>query len=325
MLDFDAAWAELHGLRAQPACSAHWDKKAPRFDNKDAKNLYACDFLDLAQVKTGETVFDMGCGTGALAVPLAREGHGVIAADFSSGMLDKMAQNMAQHGIAPLELSAFESVQEREGSASAQAAEVPVPAGIAALKMSWEDAWESHGLHDNMVDVALASRSIAVEDLRAALSKLTRIAKRACCVTMATACSPRVDSQILRTIGVEAGLTRDYLYAFGMLVQAGFEPSVSFIHSKRKDTFNSLEDAREDFGRMIELGAPDLAPEESRAAYENLAAWLDAHVVENPEAGKPDKKGLPQGRLTLDFERVISWAFISWDARVNYFDEERQS
>lgn len=323
MLDFDAAWAELHGLRARPACSARWNKKAARYDSKDAKNLYARDFLKLAQVQPGETVFDMGCGTGALAVPLACAGHGVIAADFSSGMLGKMAENMAQHGVAPLELSTFEVAQEQEGAASAHVGEPFVPAGIAALEMSWEDAWESHGLRENMVDVAFASRSIAVEDLRSALSKLTRIARRMCCVTMATASSPRIDPEILRAIGVEAGLTRDYLYAFGMLAQAGFEPSVSFIHSKRKDTFDSLEDAREDFGRMIELGAPDLTPDESRAAYENLAAWLDAHVVENPEAGKPDKKGLAQGCLTLDFERVISWAFISWDARVNYFDKGR--
>ena len=29
----------------------------------------------------------------------------------------------------------------------------------------------------------------------------------------------------------------------------------------------------------------------------------------------PDKKGYPQGPLTLDYQRIVPWAFISWNAK----------
>ena len=50
-------------------------------------------------MQPGETVFDMGCGTGTLAAEMATSGHKVIAADFSSGMLAKLRENMALRDI----------------------------------------------------------------------------------------------------------------------------------------------------------------------------------------------------------------------------------
>ena len=108
---------------------------------------------------------------------------------------------------------------------------------------------------------------------------------------------------------------RDYVYAFGLLAQAGFEPEVRFIHSARKDTFESPDDAFGDFSQMIELGAPNLGEREKAQALANLREWLDAHLIENPEAGQPDKKGYTQGPLTLSYERIVPWAFISWNAK----------
>lgn len=299
MLDFDAEWAALQEARRKPACSAKWDEKAPRYDSKDARNRYAEDFLALARLEPGESVFDMGCGTGALAVPAALAGHGVIGADFSGGMVAKMRENMAYRAVPEV--------------SPAQAASGVC--GIAPVLMSWEDDWRAFGIEENMVDVAFASRSVAVCDLRDALRKLTAVARKRCCITMATSTSPRVDPQVLAAIGVPASPTRDYLYAFGMLAQAGFEPHVSFIHSPRKDTFASREAALRDFTEMIEVGAAGLDAQGIRAARMRLEAWIDDHMTENPEVGKPDKKGVPQGALMLDYIRVVPWAFLSWDVR----------
>lgn len=293
MLDFDAAWKELQAIRRSPDDKLQWTKRAPRYDSTDAKNLYAEEFLRLADVRDGESVFDMGCGTGMLSVILAEQGHEVCAADFSEGMLAKFAENMAQRGIE----------DDR----------------IRRILMSWEDDWSAFGIEDGMVDVAFASRSISVADLRAALAKLTRIARRRACVTMTTGVSPRVDPAVLRACGIPMIQSRDFLYAFGLLAQAGFEPEVSYIHSQRKDTFPTRESAREDFFAMIDSGAPSLSGTELEAARERMSAWLDAHLVDNPDAGKPDKKGLPQGALTLDTTRIVSWAFIAWDTEKGSF------
>ena len=309
MLDFDEEWKRQQARRPQPDDALGWNKRAPRYDSRDARNLYAEEFIARAGIAPGETAFDMGCGTGSLAVPLAEAGHRVIAADFSEGMLAKLKENARIHGVEALELDKVEADGDRDDGA-------PERGRIEALHMSWEDDWSAFGLADGMADVAIASRSIAVADLRAALYKLNRIARRRCCITMATGTSPRVDPAVLADIGVPASPSRDFVYAFGLLAQAGFEPDVSYIHSSRTDTFPDRETAFDDFSRMVAIGADAafLADEEAmRAARERLSAWLDAHLADNPNAGMPDKKGVPQGALMLDFTRTVSWAFLSWN------------
>ena len=240
----------------------------------------------------------MGCGTGTLAAEMATRGHKVIVGDFSSGMLAKLRENMALRDIKVTE-----------------SLDALTPGSVFPLRMSWEDDWSQFGLRENMADVAFASRSIAVADLRSALRKLSSIARRRCCITMTTGTSPRVDARVLTELGVGAELNRDYIYAFGMLAQAGFEPEVRYIHSSRKDSFESKDDAFGDFSQMIDIGAPTLSEVERLQAQANLREWLAEHLVDNPKTGMPDKKGYPQGPLTLDYQRIVPWAFISWNAK----------
>ena len=298
MIDFDAAWRHLQQTTKAPDDCQRWNKKAARYDSRDAKNLYAEAFVELAGVQPGETIFDMGCGTGTLAAEMATRGHKVIVGDFSSGMLTKLRENMALRDIKV-----------------AESLDALTPGSVFPLRMSWEDDWSQFGLRENMADVAFASRSIAVADLRSALRKLSSIARRRCCITMTTGTSPRVDARVLAELGVKTALGRDYLYAFGMLAQADFEPEVRFIHSARKDSFASPEDAFGDFSQMVEIGAPNLSEAERAQALANLREWLDAHLIDNPEAGLPDKKGYAQGPLTLDVARIVPWAFISWNSK----------
>ncbi len=65
-IDFDAAWRHLQQTTKAPDDCQRWNKKAARYDSRNAKNLYAEAFVELARVQPGETVFDMGCGTGTL-------------------------------------------------------------------------------------------------------------------------------------------------------------------------------------------------------------------------------------------------------------------
>lgn len=286
MLDFEKEWESIQQTRPKPTDAQGWNKRSARYDNKDAKNAYAEEFIKKAGILPGESVFDMGCGTGTIDVLLAKQGHSVLAADFSDGMLEKLSENARMHDV-----------------------------HIDAIKMSWEDNWPHFGLADNMVDVAIASRSMAVPRLDEALDKLTRIARRHCCITMTTGTAPYVDARILSAIGVPVSPTKDYLYAFGILAQKGSEPRVDYLYSTRKDTFDSHEEALCDFSRMIERCGTPLSPEEKALAKDRLSQWLAEHIVENPDAGKPDKKGLPEGILCLDVLRVISWACITWDTQ----------
>ena len=268
--DWNDEWKRLQQTRRRFDDAGYWDKRAATFSTKDAPNPYVERFLELAGIEPGETVFDMGCGTGALSVPLGKRSHKVVAADFSRGVTLK--------------------------------------------QMSWEDDWPSFGVRPGAADVALASRSVATADLKDSLLRLTDVARRRVCVTLATGTSPRTDERILNAIGLKSVLGRDYLYAFNILANEGLRPEVAYIDSTRTDTFDSSDEAYDAFARMANDATAALVGEKERAAaLVRLRAWLADNLVANERAGRPDKKGVPEKALRLREPRVVTWAFLAWN------------
>lgn len=278
-------WKALQQMRRRTDDASYWDKRASTFGVEDAPNSYVSRFLELACIQPGETVFDMGCGTGALSLPLGAAGHAVTAADFSSGMLSMM--------------------REAAGTSAA--------GSVNAVQMSWEDDWAVHGVTEESHDVCLASRSIAVPDLEQALLKLERVARRRVCITLATDCSPRVDGRVLRALGIPSVHGRDYLYAFNILASRGMQVELSYIDSERDDSFESLDHAEECFLRMVEDSAAAVSADCMRTARSRLRPWLKSQLVENEHAGLPDSLGVPGRKLRLRKPRVVTWAFLAWN------------
>lgn len=279
--DWNEEWKALQKARRNPDDPRFWDQRAKHFRPRET-HPYARAFIELAALEPGERVLDMGCGGGTLAIPLARGGHPVVACDFSSAMLDALAEGCAYYQVEHL---------------------------VEPHLLAWDEDWERAGIAPRSVDVAFASRSIATADLEAALVKLDRTARRRCCITLVTGASPRVDTTVMAAIGASVTESRDYIYAFNILVGLGRYPEVRYIASPRRDTFDSLEDGIADFARMLEGG--------NEGRIDELAAYLSAHMVENPHAGEPGEKGRPQGRYTLDHNRIVRWAFIAWETEGN--------
>lgn len=284
--DWNAEWMALQQARRKADDPTYWDSRAHTFPTSTEPSLYARRFIELADIQHRETVFDMGCGTGALAVPLGLAGHKVVAADFSRGMLDRMSEALEQadaHTVFPMQLS-------------------------------WEEDWAAKGVRPGMVDVCTASRSIATANLRDSLLRLTDIARRRVCITLTTGSSPRTDERIMAELGLKDALCPDYLYAINILAAEGILPQVDFIRSERNDTFDTPEQAAESLRRMIDGAAGAVVGEKQRqAAYVRLHAWLNDNLVPNEHAGSPDGHGGTQKALRLRNPRVITWAFIAWD------------
>lgn len=286
--DWNEEWIELQQARRAADSAAHWDERSKTYKQADSPTPYVEAFLEYAGVRPGEAVLDMGCGTGALAIPLGSMRHQVVAADFSRGMLERVAEDCARLGV--------DSVR--------------------CELMSWSDDWAAHGVGPKSVDVALASRSIATADLGDSLERLSATARRRCCITLPVGSSPREDERVLSAIGLQSLLGRDHLYAFMILSNRGYEPEVRYIASERLDTFDTEAAAYTKLeGMAVRACGSMVDGAELERALERLRAWLPENLVENPEAGMADGRGGVQGPLRLREPRVTTWAFLGWDVQ----------
>ena len=272
------AWIATHTSRHAKPSAEFWDMRAKSFSRR-AVSPYAKNVLALMDVQPGESVADIGCGSGTLAVPLAAQGHPVIAIDFSHRMLEEMAARIE-----------CEQVE-----------------GITAVQAAWEDDWAeagigpadpATGLVTDVVDVAVASRSIAVGDLGAALRKMHAIARRRACVIITADVSPRVDMAVHTAIGRHVPRITDAVFCMNVLFQAGQLPSLSYIPSAKREVFASGEAAIEDARNRMR----NLTPEED----ELLVRFFDEHLVDTM-----DEEGNPA--VAKDYERITNWAFVAWD------------
>lgn len=248
--DWNDAWKARQLRRRHADDVEFWNGRAPSFAKTAGTSPYAREFLQRAGIEAGQTVFDMGCGSGTLALPLAQQGIEVWACDFSPKMIELMMKRAELEGTAGL---------------------------IHPISLSWAEDWSVRELPT--CDVAFASRSVATSDLRSALEKLDGQARERVCMTLGTDLSPRCDEVLLRAAGRPPEPYTDYVYGMNILWQMGRQPSLSYIRSQRSGTFASPEEALEQTCRAMEATA---------AERERLEAYTREHIVRDVDKhGEP--------------------------------------
>lgn len=292
-------WRNLDKVRRTPDSAKHWDNRSLTYgkedSNKEASDAYVARFIEKMRLEKPSIILDMGCGTGLLAIPLAKQGHGVIAADFSEGMLARLREDAEKAGVSVL------SPCKDEHTGMLQ---MPDAQGgfIIPLRMSWDDDWGSFGLRENIVDVALASRSIITHDLEDSLRKLSRVARSRICVTANLGAPPKVNPEIARVMGVTLDSRNDAVFVFGVAHELGYEPGVSYIHSLRVRTYSSRDEAYHSLLKTLDYIDPEAEQVDLETAKQRLRDWLLVHLV----------PGEVEGTWRLDKPQIVPWAFISW-------------
>ena len=216
---------------------AHWDSRAEVFNKRVMKNKERSESqVAMLGLTSGETVLDVGAGTGRLALPMARLVKSVTALDQSSGMLSCLQENMAAEGLK----------------------------NICCIQKSWQDVipeeLEPH-------DVVISSNSLGVYDLREALAKMDALAKRA--VYIFTFADGKRDDgfrQFMREgkEGREGGHGRHgrresgpagYLMIYNLLADMGILADIKMVQWHSKENYSSLDDAVAEWTQMHEVPA----------------------------------------------------------------------
>jgi SAM-dependent methyltransferase len=232
-----------------------WDKKSSDMAASVVNSPYVEAFLSRMELDGTETVLDIGCGPGTLAVPLAKRVKQVIAVDYSPQMLEELEAYAARKGVDNIETRC----------------------------LSWEDDWS--GLP--AADITVASRSLEVGDIEAALEKMTCHAAKACYLTYKVGGS-YVDMEILDFIGKTIVPKPDFWYIPLILYQKGYLPRVDYIEGSRGSIRSTDADAFVASLRWS-LGSLDGAQEQKARHYFDK---IIARETNNP--------------------RPFDWAFIGW-------------
>lgn len=269
--DWNAEWIRLSDQRGAAHDAAFWDRRARDFRGGDEAAPFVAGFIALMRMQPGESVLDVGCGSGTLALPLARAGHNVVAVDFSAGMLDALRRRASADGLL----------------------------NVRTIHAGWDDDWRAAGVAT--ADVAIASRSLDVRDLRAALQKLDAFAGRRVCIALPA--DGLFYGQLLAHEALGRPYTRrgDQVTAANVLRQMGIDVEVAFLEHASAHRYESPAAALESLRRVA---TP--ADEREEAALERYAA---EHLVET--TGADGRRAWKQ-----DPAIAVRWAFLAWDKSV---------
>jgi SAM-dependent methyltransferase len=265
--DWNAEWTRLSARRERDHDAAFWDRRARQYRGGEEDSPYVSGFLAFTDARPGESVLDVACGTGALALPLARAGHPVVGLDFSAGMLDVLRRRAAEEGLD----------------------------NVRTVQAAWGDDWSAAGVAP--ADIAIASRALDVDDLRAALGKLEQFARRRVCVTVPA--RGLLYPSLLAHAAVARPLVPrgDGETAVGVLRQMGVEPEVRELEHTSAGRYESPDAAADALRRMIR-------PRDS-GEEQALERYVAGHLVEQP------------GReWALEPEVTVPWTFLAWDKQV---------
>ena len=281
--DFSCCWGALAdiagpvpGTDAQAerlaAARKYWDGRASTFGRQAGKNSYIERLIGLLGLDPNASVLDMGCATGTLAIPLGRAGHKVMACDFSPKMIEMLNERLPGKGL-------------------------PVETKL----MAWEDDWDAHGVGENSVDVAVASRSMSSGDLSANAAKLDRSAREFAAVTLSGGHVPACEPRLMTYLGREVPKVELVSKLIGILLDNGRYPHIDYIPCERPMCFADRETAIMEFSRLA--GKEPLTQHEQDLFDE----YADQHFKEE----QTDEGTVWQ----LDYTLIAPWTFIRWSTK----------
>ena len=282
VINWNEIWRATEDSKERSNNLEFWNEFAPRFGRSlDRPDPYIDIFYEYLETTPEETLFDMGCGPGTLAIPFAKKGHEVFAADFSPEMLKHLMIRAEEAGVADR---------------------------IHPIELNWNEDWSVRDLPK--CDIAFSSRSFISRDLTSSLEKLESVARRRVCIAAWDSPAAGYDRYVAKAIGYERPGMGTHYMIMGELMDRDVFPEMKYIYTPfRLDKYPSRQAAEEAL-----RGAFDHMTDEQE---ERFRQYLEEHLVYHPEKGVFQGKDL-DGFWQLDHNDNSSIAFISWKIRSVY-------
>jgi SAM-dependent methyltransferase len=209
-IDWNEAWKEkLTSSFDAIGAEEYWDRRAPAFARPESGGPYVEQFLRLLSLQSDWRVLDVGCGTGALTVPLAPLVGRITALDISSAMLDSLRTACRHQNIR----------------------------NVHTVRASWTDDWRKLDIEPH--EVVIASRSLIVPDLTRAIDTLNRFALHRVYISVPVGDGP-LDPALFQAIGRPWRRGPDYIYVYNLLYQMGIHANLAFITYREDKPYPDL-------------------------------------------------------------------------------------
>jgi SAM-dependent methyltransferase len=188
-----------------------WDERAELFEHSPRADDYVEQLLPRLELTPEASVLDVGCGIGALSIPLARHVRQVTALDWSPRMLDVVSR-----GVAQMRLD-----------------------NVKTVRLDWPRVEVGRDVETH--DVVLASRSLPMGDLRGALVRLHQAAKRTCYLTWIID-GNELDAAVCSLLGRDYHPFPAYTIIYEMLYGMGICAEVEIFRVSERRMYNSPEE-----------------------------------------------------------------------------------
>lgn len=258
-INWDQMWRQIKtipALTGLPGISdeERYDHMAQLFKEWMKYDDYPSKMLERIQVKPEWSVLDIGCGTGAIAIPTARKAQSVTAIDVSTHMLKILNDDAEKNHLVNLQ----------------------------PMHLNWDNV--TVGVDIQPHDVVIMSRSIGKTlNLYESLVKVNQAASRYAYITAWSGGERKMNQGIMEALGQEYQDIPDYLYVFNTLAQMGINPNVEHLKCSSKVVYPDIAEALHIFQNLLHL-----APTQLKVAE----AFLEDHLVKRDDGWleNPDNK-----------------------------------
>lgn len=262
-IDWQILWLNSRAQKSWKSKGApDWDSKAAAFAKRNLASPFIPLFLDHLTLDPDMSVLDVGCGPGTLALPIAERVRSVTALDYSEGMLASLEDSARERGIT----------------------------NITTSHCAWEDNWQEKQI--TMHDIAIASRSMNIEDLTGSIRKLEAHASKQVFIVERIAPTP-FDPDAFEAIGRTFNSGPDYIFTINTLYAMNIHPTIAHIELASELPFRDFDEALLAYRWMFK----DLTASEEK----DLKGFIRQRIRDSGDNHLVLKRRFPQ-----------RWAVISW-------------